>query len=127
MRPEKQIRNAFVYAASAAVLLAHCALAQQQPVVTRPTASSVQATPRTPNSPYGSAANSATRVKLPAGSITGFVYWEMNVFQPQADCQGLTVKVITVNKSGMPLQLLSTTSALTASGPMTDYSAMGTP
>src|SRR5579859_3019497 len=127
MRPEKQIRNAFVYAVSAAVLLAHCALAQQQPVVTRPTASSVQATPRTPNSPYGSAANAATRVKLPSGTITGFVYWQMNVFQPQADCQGLTVKIVTVSKSGMPLQLLSTTSSLTATGPMTDDSVQGTP
>jgi hypothetical protein len=106
----------------ATILISGCVsvVAQQPPART-------QATPQTKPSPYGSAANAATRVKLPAGSITGFVYWEMNVFQPQADCQGLTVKVITVNKSGMPLQLLSTTSPLTASGPVTDYSAMGTP
>ena len=95
-------------------------MAQQPPTRT-------QATPQTKPSPYGSAANAAAAMKLPSGTITGFVYWQMNVFQPQADCQGLTVKVVTVSKSGMPLQLLSTTSTLTASGPMTDNSAQGTP
>lgn len=100
---------------------------QQPPVVTHPSSSSVQVSPHQGTSPYGNAANAATGVKLPAGSITGFVYWQMNVFQPQSDCQGLSVKIITVNNSGMPLQLLSTTSALTASGPLTDYSAMGAP
>lgn len=95
-------------------------VAQQPPTRT-------QATPQTKPSPYGSATNAASAMKLPSGTITGFVYWQMNVFQPQADCQGLTVKVVTVSKSGMPLQLLSTTSTLTASGPMTDNSAQGTP
>ena len=86
-----------------------------------------QATPQTKPSPSGSAANAAVGMKLPSGTITGFAYWQMNGFQPQADCQGLTVKVVTVTKSGMPLQLLSTTSTLTANGPMTDDSAQGTP
>ena len=120
----------FRLATLATMLITAClsAVAQQQPpTVTRPSGSSAQATPKTSPSPYGSAANAATGVKLPSGSITGFVYWQMNVFQPQSDCQGLTVKIITVNNYGMPLQLLSTTSALTVSGPLTDYSAMGTP
>jgi len=86
-----------------------------------------QATPQTKPSPSGSAANAAVGMKLPSGTITGFAYWQMNGFQPQADCQGLTVKVVTVTKSGMPLQLLSTTSTLTANGTMTDGSAQGTP
>ena len=105
----------------ATMLISGCVsvMAQQQPPA-RPQS------PREP-SPYGNAANAATGMKLPSGTITGFVYWQMNVFQPQSDCQGLTVKIITVNNSGMPLQLLSTTSALTANGPMTDYSATGTP
>ena len=117
-------------AAALAMLISACVsvLAQQQPPkVTRPSASSVQATPRREPLPYGSAANAATGLKLPQGSITGIVYWQMNVLQPQSDCQGLTVKVITVNKTGMPLQLLSSTSTFTAMGPMTDQSAQGTP
>lgn len=104
------------------------ALAQQQPpTVTRPTASSAQATPRKANSPYGSAVGTQARLKPAAGAITGFVYWQMSVLQPQSDCQGLTVKVVTVSKSGMPLQLLATTNTFTAMGPLTDYSAQGAP
>src|SRR6267154_4535101 len=100
---------------------------QQPPTVTRPSASSVQVTPRGTASPLGSATNATTGMKPAVGAITGFVYWQMNVFQPQADCQGLTVKIVTVTKSGMPLQLVSTTSTLTANGPVTDDSAQGTP
>jgi hypothetical protein len=100
---------------------------QQPPTVSRPTASSAQATPRTMNSPYGSAMNSGTEMKTAVGAITGFVYWQMSVLQPQSDCQGLTVKVATVTKSSMPLQLLATTSTFTTMGPVTDYSAPGTP
>lgn len=104
------------------------ALAQQQPpTVTRPTTSSVQVTPRKTNSPYGSAIGTQVNMKQAAGAITGFVFWQMSVLQPQSDCQGLTVKVVTVNKSGMPLQLLATTNTFTAMGPVTDYSAQNTP
>ena len=99
---------------------------QQPPTVSHPTASSAQATPRTMNSPYGSAMHAETGMKTAAGAITGFVYWQMSVLQPQSDCQGLTVKVATVTKSTMPLQLLATTSTFTAMGPVTDYSAPGT-
>jgi hypothetical protein len=108
----------------ATMLIGDCVsvMAQQPPARTQ-----VQVTPQTKPSPYGSAANAAAGMRLPSGTITGFVYWQMNVFQPQADCQGLTVKIVTVTKSGMPLQLLSTTSTLTANGPMTDDSAQGTP
>ena len=100
---------------------------QQPPTVTRPTTSSVQATPRKTTSPYGSAVGTQARLKPAAGAITGFVYWQMSVLQPQSDCQGLTVKVVTVSKSGMPLQLLATTNTFTAMGPLTDYSAQGAP
>ena len=100
---------------------------QQPPVVTHPSTSSVQVTPRTTASPLGSATNATTRMKPAVGAITGFVYWQMNVFQPSSTCQGLTLKVVTVTKVGMPLQLLSTTNTLTAAGPMTDTSTPGTP
>ena len=106
----------------ATMLISGCVSVMAQQPPTR-----AQATPQTKPSPYGSAANAAAGTKLPSGTITGFVYWQMNVFQPQADCQGLTVKIVSVTKSGMPLQLLSTTSTLTANGPMTDDSAQGTP
>ena len=98
-----------------------------QQKATPPSGSNPQPNRQSEATRYANAANAATGVKLPSGTITGFVYWQMNVFQPQADCQGLSVKIITVNNSGMPLQLLSTTSNLVASGPMTDYSAIGTP
>jgi hypothetical protein len=100
---------------------------QQQPVVNRPSTSSVQVTPRQAPSPYGNAPNPAVRLQRAEGTITGYVYWQMNVLQPSSSCQGLTLKVITVNKVGMPLQLLSTTSALTAAGPVTDTSTSATP
>src|SRR5258708_5397081 len=100
---------------------------QQPPTVTRPSASSVQVTPRGTASPLGSATNATTGMKPAVGAITGFVYWQMNVLQPSSTCQGLTVKVVTVSKVGMPLQLLSTTNSLTAAGPMTDTSSPGTP
>jgi hypothetical protein len=117
--------------ATVATMLLICSatvIAQQQPpAVSRPTASSVQVSPQSGPSPYSSAANTATGMKPALGSVTGFVYWQMNVLQPQSTCQGLTVKVATVTKSGLPLQLLSTTSTFTAMGPVTDYSAQGAP
>src|SRR5581483_2524639 len=102
-------------------------IGQQQPVVNRPSTSSVQVTPRQAPSPYGNAPNPAVRLQRAEGTITGYVYWQMNVLQPSSSCQGLTLKVITVNKVGMPLQLLSTTNTLTATGPVIDNSASGTP
>ena len=86
-----------------------------------------QQQPRKATSPYGSAIGTQAEIKRASGAITGFVFWQMSVLQPQSDCQGLTVKVITVNKSGMPLQLLATTNTFTAMGPVTDYSSQGTP
>jgi microsomal dipeptidase-like Zn-dependent dipeptidase len=113
-----------------AAVLCNCValIAQQQPpAVTHPSASSVQVTPRRTASPLGNATNAITGMKPAVGAITGFVYWQMNVLQPSSTCQGLTVKVVTVSKSGMPLQLLSTTGTFTAMGPVTDTSAPGTP
>src|ERR1700687_4537342 len=100
---------------------------QRPPTVTHPSPSNVQVSPQRGPSPYGSAANTATGMKPTLGAIAGFVYWQMNVLQPQSDCQGLTVKVATVTKSGLPLQLLSTTSTFSPMGPVTDYSAAGAP
>jgi hypothetical protein len=100
---------------------------QQPPAVSHPSTSSVQVTPRQAPSPYGNAPSPAMGVQRAQGTITGFVYWQMNVFQPSSTCQGLTLKVITVTKVGMPLQLLSTTNTLTAAGPMTDTSSPGMP
>ena len=100
---------------------------QQPPTVSRPSTSSVQVIPRGTASPMGAATNGVTRMRPAVGTITGFVYWQMNILQPSSTCQGLTLKVVTVSKVGMPLQLLSTTNTLTAAGPMTDTSASGTP
>ena len=98
---------------------------QQPPAVSRPSTSSVQVTPRPATSPYGNVP--ATQLQRAQGTITGYVYWQMNVFQPNSTCQGLSLKVVTVSKVGMPLQLLSTTNSLTAVGPLTDTSAPNTP
>lgn len=93
---------------------------QHPPNVRRSSSPSVQPAP-------AAATNAITGMKPALGTITGFVYWQMNVFQPSSSCQGLTLKVVTVNKVGMPLQLLSTSTSLTAAGPMTDTSSPGTP
>lgn len=133
MKPTRVVQRTLharsLYAAvlTALTLCAAVNAQQQPPRVTGPTTSSVQAVPRSTGSPYGNAVGTSARVKLAAGAITGFVYWQMNVFQPQADCQGLTVKIATVTKFGMPLQLLATTSTFTPMGPATDYSALGNP
>lgn len=100
---------------------------RQPPAVTHPSASSVQVTPRQAPSPYGNAPNPVIGVQRAQGAITGFVYWQMNVLQPNSTCQGLMLKVVTVTKSGMPLQLLSTTNTFTPMGPMTDNSVPGMP
>ena len=100
---------------------------QQPPTVSRPSTSSVQVTPRGTASPMGTAANVVPGMKPAVGTITGFVYWQTNILQPSSTCHGLTLKVVTVNKVGMPLQLLSTSNTLTAAGPMTDNSSPGTP
>src|ERR1051325_7855546 len=100
---------------------------QQPPTVSRSSTSSVQVTPRGTASPMGAAANVVTGMKPAVGTITGFVYWQMNILQPSSTCQGLTLKVVTVNKVGMPLQLLSTSNTQTAAGPMNDNSSAGTP
>jgi len=100
---------------------------QQPPAVSHPSTSSVQVTPRQGPSPYGNAPNPGVGLQRAQGTITGYVYWQLNVLQPQSNCQGLTVKVATVTKSGLPLQLLSTTSTFTPMGPVTDQSAPGMP
>jgi hypothetical protein len=114
----------------AVVLLSSSAIVigqQQPPTVTHPSTSNVQVSPQRGPSPYGNAPNPAVGVQRAQGAITGFVYWQMNVLQPSSSCNGLTVKVVTVSKSGMPLQLLSSSNTFTAMGPVTDTSAPGTP
>jgi len=116
-----------IFRITAAVLLVHAALiGQQQPVVTRPATSSVQVAPRTATSPYASATNAATGIKVANGTVTGYVYWQMSG-QSNApnSCQGLAVTVSTISK--VSPQTIGTANTLTATGPMTDGSSIGTP
>src|SRR5215472_5209745 len=101
---------------------------QLPPVVTHPSTSSAQGTPRsTGSSPYGSAAAAQTNMKVAAGTIAGYVYWDMSSAQYKfsSPCQGLTVNVSTMSKSGG--QVLTTTSNFTSMGPLTDLSSPGAP
>ena len=117
-----------VSAATVLLNMAGIVTAQQQPpVVTHPTTSRAQGTPRTGSSPYGSAATAQTNVKVAAGTIAGYVYWDMSSAQYKlsSPCQGLTVNVSTISKSGG--QVLTTTSNFTSMGPLTDLSSPGAP
>jgi len=117
-----------VSAATVLLNMAGIVTAQQQPpVVTHPTTSRAQGTPRTGSSPYGSAAAAQTSVKVAAGTIAGYVYWDMSSAQYKlsSPCQGLTVNVSTISKSGG--QVLTTTSNFTSVGPLTDLSSPGAP
>jgi len=117
-----------VSAATVLLNMAGIVTAQQQPpVVTHPTTSRAQGTPRTGSSPYGSAAAAQTSVKVAAGTIAGYVYWDMSSAQYKfsSPCQGLTVNVSTISKSGG--QVLTTTSNFTSMGPLTDLSSPGAP
>ena len=117
-----------VSAATVLLNMAGIVTAQQQPpVVTHPTTSRAQGTPRTGSSPYGSAAAAQTSVKVAAGTIACYVYWDMSSAQYKlsSPCQGLTVNVSTISKSGG--QVLTTTSNFTSMGPLTDLSSPGAP
>ena len=117
-----------VSAATVLLNMAGIVTAQQQPpVVTHPTTSRAQGTPRTGSSPYGSAAAAQTSMKVAAGTIAGYVYWDMSSAQYKlsSPCQGLTVNVSTISKSGG--QVLTTTSNFTSMGPLTDPSSPGAP
>jgi hypothetical protein len=135
MRRAVEIAGVFQTFSAAALLLlitAGTVTAQQQPpVVTHPNSSSVQATPRsTGSSRGGSAAAAQTNIKVGAGTITGFVYWDMSAAQYKlsAPCQGLTVSVSTISKpQAGGGQVLATTNHLTPTGPMTNASAPGAP
>jgi hypothetical protein len=120
-----------ISAATVLLNIAGTVTAQQKPpVVTHPTNSSTQATPRsTSSSPYGSATAAQTNVKVAAGTITGFVYWEMSTahYKLSSPCQGLTVSVSTINKQPVGGQLLTTTSNFTPMGPLTDLQMQGAP
>ena len=112
--------------------IAGIVIAQQKPpVVTHPTNSSAQANPRsTSSSPYGSAAAAKTNLKVAAGTITGFVYWDMSAahYKLSSPCQGLTVNVSTISKpQAGGGQVLATTSNFTPMGPLTDLQMQGTP
>src|SRR5438045_3860044 len=98
---------------------------QQPPIVPHPSASSVQVTPRTPGSRYGSAIGTQTGMKPALGVITGYVYWDMSGIKAPSSCQGLSAQVSTVSK--VSPQVLATASAFTQMGPQTDMSAPGAP
>jgi hypothetical protein len=69
-------------------------------------------------------------MKVAAGTITGVVYWDMSTAQYKlsSPCQGLTVNVSTIGKpQAGGGHVVATTSNLTPTGPMTDFSAQGAP
>jgi hypothetical protein len=106
-------------------LVAEVVAQQQAPTVTHPSASSVQVTPRTTTPSRGGAVGTQTNLKIPAGTITGYVYWDMDGFQPSSSCRGLTVQVGTLSK--VSPQVLATANNLTPMGPLTDMSSPGMP
>ena len=85
---------------------------QQPPAVARPSGSSVQVTPRSANSPYGSASGTRASVRLAAGSAEGHIFWNASLIQYKlsAPCQGLQVSIVDMANN----QTLSTSSNLTA-------------
>src|SRR5258708_25502778 len=100
---------------------------QQLPSVPHPSASSVQVTPRTPGSRYGSAVGTQTGMKPALGVITGYEYWDMSGIKAPSSCQGLSAQVSTVTVSKVSPQVLATASAFTQMGPQTDMSVPGAP
>jgi len=100
---------------------------QQPPSVPHASTSSVQVTPRTPGSRYGSAVGTLTGMKPALGVITGYVYWDMSGIKAPSSCQGLSAQVSTVTVSKGSPQVLATASTFTQMGPQTDMSAPGAP
>src|SRR6266436_2633344 len=100
---------------------------QQPPSVSHPSASSVQVTPRTPGSRYGSAIGTQTGMKPASGTITGYVYWDMSGIKVPSSCQGLSAQVSTVTVSKGTPQVLAMASTFTQVGPQTDMSTPGAP
>ncbi len=100
---------------------------QQPPSVPHASTSSVQVTPRTPGSPYGSAVGAQTGMKPALGVITGYVYWNMSGIKAPSSCQGLSAQVSTVTVSKVSPQVLATASTFTQVGPQTDMSTPGAP
>src|SRR5258708_29141700 len=106
--------------ATLAILLAISGnvIGQQQPrSVSHPSTSSVQVTPRTPSSRYGSAIGAQTGMKVAKGAITGYVYWDMSGFKAPSSCQGLSAQVSTVTVSKVSPQVLATAGTFTQVGP----------
>src|SRR5437899_1690577 len=100
---------------------------QQPPSVSHPSASSVQVTPRTPGSRYGSAIGTQTGMKPASGTITGYVYWDMSGIKAPSSCQGLSAQVSTIMVREVSSQVLATASAFKQMYPQTDMSAHGAP
>ena len=133
MKPTREVRRigkALSLYATALLLCATINAQQQPPRVTGPATSSAQATPRSQNSPYGSAVGVQTNLKVASGSITGLVYWDMSSTQYKltSPCQGLTVTVSTISKpQAGGGQVLATATNFTPMGPLTDLTSQGTP
>ncbi len=92
---------------------AHTPPAGRQPVVTTPSTSGVQVTPRTANSPYTSAPATMTKMKVAAGNVQGYVIWDASAVQYKLStpCQGLQVTL--VDPSNNQGQTLASSSNLT--------------
>jgi hypothetical protein len=106
---------AFETASSAAVVLSMSLLGfsqQQSSAVARSSASRVQVSPRSGNSPHASAPRTETNVKLPQGNVDGYIFWDASVVQYKLStpCQGLQVSVVDMTDN----QTLATSSNLSA-------------
>ena len=89
---------------------------QRPPSVPHASTSSVQVTPRTPGSRYGSAVGTLTGMKPALGVITGYVYWDMSGIKAPSSCQGLSAQVSTVTVSKGSPQVLAAASTFTQMG-----------
>ena len=89
---------------------------QPPPSVPHASTSSVQVTPRTPGSRYGSAVGTLTGMKPALGVITGYVYWDMSGIKAPSSCQGLSAQVSTVTVSKGSPQVLAAASTFTQMG-----------
>src|SRR5258707_13461589 len=81
---------------------------QQSPSVSHPSASSVQVTPRTPGSRYGSAIGTQTGMKPASGTITGYVNWDISGIKVPSSCQGLSAQGSTVTVGKGTPQVVAT-------------------
>src|SRR6185437_333707 len=80
-----------------------------------------------PNSPISASANTATAIKIAAGSVGGYVFWDTSQihYQLSSPCQGLEVTLSAVSNGGLQ-KLASLTTFTTLFGqPVWNFSGQG--